>query len=63
MLESLKLSIVYDDEDKEVEPYYRITCTDQNNRAIELINIDIFNTYEEAQQELENILKRIKEEK
>ena len=58
MLESLSFEIIYDNEAE--EPYYTIICTNQNNEAIELLNDYVFNTYEEAQVELENILNKIK---
>lgn len=58
MLESLFITIVYDEET--VEPYYSILCTDQDDNAIELLTDNVFNTYEEAQVELENILNKIK---
>ena len=58
MIESLSLEIVYDDETE--EPYYTIVCTDQDNNAIELSIDNVFNTYEEAQTELKNILNKIK---
>ena len=58
MIESLSLEIIYDDETE--EPYYTIVCTDQDNNAIELSIDNVFNTYEEAQAELKNILNKIK---
>jgi len=58
MLESLLFEIVYDDEAE--EPYYTIICTNQNNEVIELLNDYVFDTHEEAQVELENILNNIK---
>lgn len=55
-IQSLLFRIIYDTETN--EPYYTIICTDQNDNAIELLFDNVFNTYEEAQNKLIDILNK-----
>ena len=59
MIESLYLSIIYDDEAD--EPYYTIRCTDQDDNVIEIYGFDtVYNSKEDAQVGLNNILNKLK---
>ena len=59
MAESLYLEIVYDDEAD--EPYYAIRCTDQDDNVIEIYGFDtVYNSKEDAQVGLNNILNKLK---
>ena len=59
MIESLYLEIVYDDEAG--EPYYTIRCTDQDDNIIEIYGFDtVYNSKEDAQVGLNNILNKLK---
>ena len=61
MIESLYLEIIYNDEVD--EPYYTIRCTDQDDNAIEIYGFDtVYNSKEEAQVRLNNILNKLKKE-
>lgn len=59
MIKELHLEIVLEEETE--EPYYFIKCTNENDTTIEINGFDtIYNTEEEAQVGLNNILNKLK---